>query len=150
MTVVPSQGPPGTIHKRALPGVASNMPDYDQARAEFSWAAAREELAGLPAGGLNIAYEAVDRHVDSPLADAAALRFPSKRRAASELTYAELKRATGRFANVLHGLGVGRGERVFVLAGRIPELSQAEGRRHKRPRDQRLAPGRRRPARVGR
>jgi len=126
------------------------MPDYDQARAEFSWAAAREELAGLPAGGLNIAYEAVDRHVDSPLADAAALRFPSKRRAASELTYAELKRATGRFANVLHGLGVGRGERVFVLAGRIPELSQAEGRRHKRPRDQRLAPGRRRPARVGR
>jgi acetyl-CoA synthetase len=84
MTVVPSQGPPRTIHKRAPGGVAANMPDYDQARAEFSWAVARAELAGLPAGGLNIAYEAVDRHADGPLADIAALRFLSKRRAASE------------------------------------------------------------------
>jgi acetyl-CoA synthetase len=122
MTVVPSQGPPRTIHKRAPGGVAANMPDYDQARAEFSWAAARAELAGLPAGGLNIAYEAVDRHVDGSLADAVALRFLSKRRAVYELTYAELNRATDRFANVLSALGVGRGERVFVLAGRIPEL----------------------------
>jgi acetyl-CoA synthetase len=122
MTDVTSQGPPRTIHKRAPGGVASNMSDYDQARAEFSWAAARAELAGLPAGGLNIAYEAVDRHVDGPLGDTVALRFLSKRCAVSELTYAELKRATDRFANVLHGLGVERGERVFVLAGRIPEL----------------------------
>jgi acetyl-CoA synthetase len=122
MTLVPSQGPPGTIHKRARPGAAPNMPDYVQARAEFSWAAARAELAGLPAGGLNIAYEAVDRHVNGPLADAVALRFLSKRRAVCEFTYAELKRATDRFANVLDGLGVERGERVFVLAGRIPEL----------------------------
>jgi acetyl-CoA synthetase len=29
---------------------------------------------------------------------------------------------TNRFANVLRGLGVGKGERVFALAGRIPEL----------------------------
>jgi acetyl-CoA synthetase len=122
MTDVTSQGPPRTIHKRAPGGVAANMPDYDQARAEFSWAAARAELAGLPAGGLNIAYEAVDRHVDGSLADAVALRFLSKRRAVYELTYAELNRATDRFANVLSALGVGRGERVFVLAGRIPEL----------------------------
>jgi acetyl-CoA synthetase len=27
------------------------------------WAAARARLAGLPGGGLNIAHEAVDRHV---------------------------------------------------------------------------------------
>jgi acetyl-CoA synthetase len=98
------------------------MPDYERARAEFSWAGARDELAGLPGGGLNIGYEAVDRHADGPLADAVALRFLSKRRAAAELTYAELKRATDRFANVLAALGVQRGERVFVLAGRIPEL----------------------------
>jgi acetyl-CoA synthetase len=101
---------------------APNMPDYDRARAEFSWAAARGRLAGLPADGLNIAYEAVDCHADGPLADAVALRFLSKRHAASELTYSGLKRETDRFASVLDTLGVQRGERVFVLAGRIPEL----------------------------
>jgi len=98
------------------------MPDYARARAEFSWAAAREHLAGLPGGRLNIAYEAVDRHAGGPLARAVALRFLSKRHPISELTYAELKQETDRFANVLAALGVGRGERVFVLAGRIPEL----------------------------
>ncbi len=98
------------------------MPDYDRARGEFSWAAARARLAGLPGGGLNIAYEAVDRHAGGPLADAVALRFLSKHREPVELTYAELKRQTDRFSCVLEGLGVGGGERVFVLAGRIPEL----------------------------
>jgi acetyl-CoA synthetase len=98
------------------------MPDYDRARAAFSWAAARARLAGLPGGGLNIAYEAVDRQADGPLADAVALRFLSKRHAATELTYARLKGDTDRFAGVLARLGVKRGERVFVLAGRIPEL----------------------------
>jgi acetyl-CoA synthetase len=101
---------------------APNMPDYDRARAEFSWGAARARLAGLPGGGLNIAYEAVDRQADGPLADAVALRFLSKRRAALDLTYAGLKRQTDRFASVLDALGVERGERVFALAGRIPEL----------------------------
>ena len=98
------------------------MPDYVRARAEFSWAAARARLAGLPGGGLNIAFEAVDRHADGPLAHAVALRFLSKHQPAIELTYRELKGETDRFANVLAALGVERGERVFVLAGRIPEL----------------------------
>ena len=39
-----------------------------------------------------------------------------------DFTYANCARLTNRFANVLAGLGVGAGERVFVLAGRIPEL----------------------------
>jgi len=98
------------------------MPDYAQACADFSWAAAREQLAGLPGGGLNIAYEAVDRHADGPLANAVALRFLSKHRPPVERTYATLKLQTDRFASVLDALGVKRGERVFVLAGRIPEL----------------------------
>jgi acetyl-CoA synthetase len=64
----------------------------------------------------------VDRHADGALADAVALRFLSKRRAEVEYTYAELKQETDRFARVLEGLGVRCGERVFALAGRIPEL----------------------------
>jgi acetyl-CoA synthetase len=98
------------------------MLDYEQVRAEFSWASAREELAGLPGGALNIAYEAVDRHADGPLADTVALRFLSKRHDAREFTYDQLRRESNRFANVLQTQGVERGEGVFVLAGRIAEL----------------------------
>ena len=74
------------------------MLDYERAWAEFSWETARARLAGLPGGGLNIAYEAVDRHACGPLADAVALRFLSKRHPTYELTYADLKRDTDRFA----------------------------------------------------
>jgi acetyl-CoA synthetase len=98
------------------------MPDYEAARAEFSWAQARAELAGLPGGGLNIAYEAVDRQAEGPLASAVAIRFIARDDEVRELTYAQLKEQTDRFANVLRALGVGPGEHVFVLAGRIPEL----------------------------
>jgi acetyl-CoA synthetase len=98
------------------------MPDYERARAEFSWAQARDELAGLPGGGVNIAYEAVDRQAEGPLAEAVAMRFLGRHGEMREMTYAELKCETARFANVLRTLGVKPGERVFVLAGRIPEL----------------------------
>ncbi len=111
-----------TTTKTFSPVLPANMVDYDQAYAQFSWASARDRLAELPGGGLNIAYEAVDRQADGPLADRVALRFLSKRRATSELSYAALKVQTARFANVLATLGASRRERVFVLAGRIPEL----------------------------
>ncbi len=99
-----------------------NMVGYDEARARFSWSTARAELAGLPGGGLNIAHEAVDRHLSGPSAERVALRFLGRRGGVRELTYAELAHETDRFAGVLRTLGVQRGERVFVLAGRIPEL----------------------------
>lgn len=112
-----------TIHKQPITGAPPpNLLDYETARAEFSWASARAELAGLPGGALNIAYEAVDRHARGPLADTVALRFLPRHGELHELTYARLASETSRFAGVLRELGVQRGERVFVLAGRIPEL----------------------------
>jgi acyl-coenzyme A synthetase/AMP-(fatty) acid ligase len=38
------------------------------------------------------------------------------------LTYSELAERSSRFASALASLGISRGERVFVLTGRIPEL----------------------------
>ncbi len=112
----------GTICKQPLVGLPPGMPDYERARAEFSWEAARADLAGLPGGALNIAYEAVDRQADGPLAQTVALRFLDRHDGVTDFTYARLKRETDRFADVLQALGVARGERVFVLSGRIPEL----------------------------
>jgi len=103
---------------RAVPNVA----DYDAARASFSWAAIAGELGGLPGGGLNIGYAAVDRHLATARRDRVAFRFLGRAGARRTLTYAGLAGLTNRFANVLRGLGVGKGDRLFILAGRIPEL----------------------------
>jgi acetyl-CoA synthetase len=102
--------------------VAPNLRDYEAARAEFSWKGALLELDGLPSGGLNIAYEAVDRHAATARADHLAIRWLGKRGAVRDFTYSQLRVLTNRFANVLRTLEVGKGERVFVLTGRIPEL----------------------------
>ena len=103
--------------------LAPNMPDYEAARAAFRWEAARGELDGLPGGrGLNIAHEAVDRHVRAGLADKVALRWIGKDGGRRDLTYGELAAASSRFANLLRRLGVSKGERVFALLGRVPEL----------------------------
>ena len=104
-------------------GVPANVVDYERACADFSWAAARRELSGLPGGrGLNIAYEAVDRHACGPRATHEALRFLGSGDAVRSLTYADLALETKRFANVIRQLGVGKGDRVFTLLGRCPEL----------------------------
>ena len=97
--------------------------DYERLRAEFSWSDARDALDGLPEGrGLNIAHEAVDRHAAGARSGRVALRFLRRGGAVEELTYGLLAERTNRFANVLRDLGVGPGERVFLLLGRIPEL----------------------------
>jgi acetyl-CoA synthetase len=110
------------IRKHPQPGSA-NLADYGQAVREFSWAAAQAELSGLPGGrGINIAYEAVDRHADGARGAATALRCIGKDGLVTELTYADLRGQTSRFANLLRELGVARGDRVFSLLGRVPEL----------------------------
>ena len=112
------------IEKGAWPGgVVPNVTDYEAARAGFSWADARAALDGLPDGrGLNIAHEAVDRHATGPAATKVAIRWLRRDGATTEATYAELAEQTSRFANGLRALGVGPGERVFALLGRVPEL----------------------------
>lgn len=100
-----------------------NLGDYDQARRTFSWGDARKELDGLPADrGLNIAHEAVDRHAKSHRRDQLAFRWLGKNGEVQDYTYGQLQELTNRFANVLEDLGVQKGDRVYALAGRIPEL----------------------------
>ncbi len=100
-----------------------NLIDYDEELRRFSWDAAMSELEGLPAGrGLNIAHEAVDRHARSARGEHAALRCIARDGGVRNITYRSLAEQTSRFANALRNLGVGKGDRVFVLSNRIPEL----------------------------
>ncbi|WP_459963447.1 acetate--CoA ligase [Nocardia sp. IFM 10818] len=101
---------------------AANLTDYRTAYREFSWRAARAALGDMPGGGTNIAYEAVDRHLGTPRADTAALRWLGAKGSRVNLTYAELASLSNRFAAVLRGIGVRRGDRVCLLLGRTPEL----------------------------
>jgi acetyl-CoA synthetase len=111
------------IQKGGRGAVVPNVPDYERARAAFSWARARAALDGLPRGrGLNIAHEAVDRHAAGPRAGRVALRCHARDGGATDLTYAELAALSARFANALRGLGVRPGERVVAVTPRIPEL----------------------------
>ncbi len=89
----------------------------------FTWAWARSLLDGLPGGrGLNIAHEAVDRHVLSGAGERTALRFLRSDGTREDWTYHDLRAATNRFANVLGALGIGRGDGVVTLLDRRPEV----------------------------
>ncbi len=110
------------IKSRREWAVVPNLHDYGQVRTAFSWDKARRELDGLPGGGLNIAHEAVDRHAAGSRRDHLAIRWLGKNGERRDFTFTRLRELTNRFANVLQGLGVAKGDRVFVLAGRIPEL----------------------------
>ena len=102
--------------------VAPNFADYEGERRRFSWEAAAHELSAQPEGGINIAWQAVDRHCTGPLRTKTALRFLARNAPARNISYAELAALTNRFCNVLRKLDVRKGDRLFILSGRIPEL----------------------------
>jgi len=101
--------------------VEPNLLDYKKTREVFKWEDINEELDGLEGGGLNIAYESLDRHIKSPLKDKVALYWEGKDGESEEYTFHDLYKQANRFANVLTGLGVKKGDRVFTYMDRLPE-----------------------------
>ena len=106
--------------------VPPNFRDYDRTREEFRWSDVPDLCEGM-GGGCNIGYAAVDRHAYGPAADCTALRFISDASTTDELvvhemSYGELATLVRQFTNVLRSFGVGKGERVFTIMGRVPEL----------------------------
>ena len=112
------------IKKRPEDFASANLQDYERGVGEFSWAEARRLLEGLP-GGLNIAHEAVDRHVLAGGGDKLALRWIGRNDTVRDISYEHLRAQSNRFANVLAKYGIARGDRVFSLLGRCPELYMA-------------------------
>lgn len=112
------------IKKSSAPWrVQPNLLDYEEFCVGFTWDKIRHALDGLPCGlGLNIAHEVVDRHANGPRRYLPAIRWLGQDDTVLNFTYADLKAQTNRFANVLAKLGVGKGDRVFTLTGRIPAL----------------------------
>ena len=87
------------------------------------WDDARRGLSGLPGGrGVNIAHEAVDQHVQNGNGQRIAIRWIGSGGNRRDISYQELSWQASRFANALKSLGVGAGDRIFSLLGRVPEL----------------------------
>jgi len=107
---------------RWMPKASPLIGHYLVTRRDFDWATARQWLDGLPDGGLNIAHEAVDRHATGGLAAVVALRCIDRDGDRTDLTYAQLKEWTDRFAGVLNQLGIQSGDAVCTLLARGPEL----------------------------
>ena len=105
----------------ALP-VKPNLLDYEEVRKSFSWDDVGKNFEGLPSGGLNIAHEAIDRHANGSLKDKPALIWHGKKGEKKTYTYGDLKKETNRFANVIKKLGFEKGERIYILSPRVPEL----------------------------
>jgi acetyl-CoA synthetase len=95
--------------------------DYESARRAFSWDNIRGELDGMPGGGLNKAYECLDRHLKTPRRDKIAMLWEGKNGERETYTFAEMTREASRAANGLRSLGVEKGDRVFMFLERIPE-----------------------------
>ncbi len=92
----------------------------------------REPFAKWFVGGrLNVSYNCLDRWLDTPTANKAALIWegepatdgkPGEERV---LTYKQLHREVCRFANVLKRNGVGQGDRVLIYLPMVPEAAIA-------------------------
>ena len=102
--------------------VMPNLLDYERLREDFRWEDISKELDEFDDGGLNIAYEVIDRHAKTSLKDKVALYWEGKDGEGEEYSFFDLHRLTNRFANVLKNLGVKKGDRVFTYGDRIPEI----------------------------
>ena len=76
-------------------------------------------------GKINLCYNCVDRHALSEKKDKVALLWEGEPGETRKLTYADLYREVQKFANVLKGLGVRKGDRVAIYMGMTPELAIA-------------------------
>jgi acetyl-CoA synthetase len=72
-------------------------------------------------GKLNVAYNCVDRHVESGHGDQVAIRFEGEPGDRRDVTYAELQVEVSKAAHALTELGVTAGDRVAIYLPMIPE-----------------------------
>jgi acetyl-CoA synthetase len=100
-------------------------PHWREGEAALSWDAVRARLSGLPGGGLNIGFEALDRPVREGRGEHVALHWLGAEGGQRRIGYDELRRLANRFANAITRLGLVRGDCLFVLAPRLPELYAA-------------------------
>lgn len=113
------------IRKDAKERTTAAMQNPEATRQSFELKDALALLDGLPDGGLNMGYEAIDRHVAGGHGKDVAMRWFGKDGDTRILTYADLATLSSKFANVLADHGLKKGDALFAMMGRVPELYAA-------------------------
>jgi acetyl-CoA synthetase len=101
--------------------VKPNLWDWSEAREKLTWGAMRSELDGTPGGGLNMAYECLDRHLMTDRRTKTAMLWEGKSGETEVLTFEDMVKGANKAANGLRALGIQKGDRVFVFLERVPE-----------------------------
>ncbi len=75
-------------------------------------------------GTLNVSYNCLDRHLNTPIAKKHAIVWQGEAEdAVKKFTYEELHREVCKFANVLKSKGIQKGDRVAIYMPMVPELA---------------------------
>ena len=91
--------------------------EFDYVNANIKW---------FEGGKLNVSYNCLDRHVEAGNGNRIALIWEGNNpEEDSHFTYVELLKKVQRFANVLKGLGVEKGDRVCMYMQMVPQLPVA-------------------------
>jgi len=96
-----------------------SIPTYEAVRSAFHIEDLAADLAGNLQTGLNVCYECCDRHAHT---DKVALCWEGTDGRSATYTFADLQTLSARFANFLHGQGIGPGDRVAGMLPRTPAL----------------------------
>ena len=86
---------------------------------------ASSDVRWFEGGQLNVAYNCVDRHLSRRGEQTAIIWEGDEPDQQQHISYRELHRAVGKFANALKARGVGRGDRVCIYLPMIPEAAYA-------------------------
>ncbi|MCG6540691.1 AMP-binding protein [Pseudomonas sp. KSR10] len=95
------------------------MRDYATAASEFDYHQTVSAILSGDLSAMNACVECCDRHADS---DKIALIWEGRDGQRAIWTFAQLKEAAARFANLLNSHGIGPGDTVAGLLPRTPEL----------------------------
>ena len=76
-------------------------------------------------GQTNLSYNCLDRQVQSGRRDKTAILWEGEPGDTRALTYQELLAEVSRLANAMKALGIGKGDRVAIYMGMVPELAMA-------------------------
>lgn len=110
-----------TVAQKKLRGIP-NLPDYAAVEHSPSWYRVKPELSWFDNGRFNAAYNAIDRHLGTPVEQKQALFWEGESGEITTLTFGDVAKISNQYANYLTAAGVKQGDRIFLFLPRIPAL----------------------------
>ena len=92
---------------------------------EYTWDTKNRKIehTWFADGTLNVSYNCLDRHLNTPVAKKTAILWQGEEdKAVRKYTYEQMHKEVCKFANVLRSKGVKKGDRIAIYMPMVPEL----------------------------